>query len=166
MNILLVSDTHGRTEALEKLLNMFKDKVDLVCHMGDYGSDLRKYENKFKNLKIAAVNGNTDYSLNGQTELIMNLSLANGKDFRLLVTHGHRFGVKKNLDRLIYYAKEMEVDAVFFGHTHTDVCFYEDEIFVMNPGSLTFGTNRQSTYGLVKVHDDLKFTGKIVDYEG
>ena len=166
MNILLVSDTHGRTDALEKLLETHQAQVDLVCHMGDYGSDLRKYENTYKNLKMAAVNGNTDFSLYGQTEQVLNFQLKNGSNVRFLITHGHKFGVKKSLDRLVSYAKELGVNAVFFGHTHVDVCFYENDLFIMNPGSLTFGNNRQSTYGLVKIQDDLKFTGVVIDYEG
>ena len=118
MRILLVSDTHGRTEKLEKLLEIFNNDLSLVCHMGDYGSDLRKFESKYPNLQMAAVNGNTDYSLQGQTEQIIDISPQSGKEFRLLITHGHRFGVKRSLDRLIRYAKEMGASAVFFGHTH------------------------------------------------
>ena len=134
--------------------------------MGDYASDLRKYEKKYGNLKMAAVNGNTDYSLHGQTEQIIDISPSSEIKLRLLITHGHRFGVKRNLDRLLKYAKELEVNAVFFGHTHEDVCFVQDGIFVMNPGSLTFGKERGNTYGLVRVTKDGKFSGEIINYEG
>ena len=160
MKILLVSDTHGRTDSLAKLLKVYKDDVSLVCHMGDYGSDLRKFEFKYGYLRMAAVNGNTDFSLSGQTEQIIALG-----QFRLLITHGHRFGVKKNYDRLISYSNEMGVNAVFFGHTHECVVFYRDGIFYMNPGSLGFGRERGSTYGLVHVTDCGEFTGEIMDYE-
>ena len=164
MRILLVSDTHGRVDKLEKLLELFKNDVRLVCHMGDYGSDLRRFESKYGALQMAAVNGNTDYSLQGQTEQIIELQVSS-KKLRLLITHGHRFGVKRNLDRLFGYAKDLEADAVFFGHTHEDVCFVRDGIFFMNPGSLTFGRERGSTYGLVHVADNGEFAGEIVDYE-
>ena len=166
MNILLVSDTHGNTDKLEKLLEIFKGDITLVCHMGDYGSDLRKFESKYGNLQMVAVNGNTDYSLLGQTEQIIDISPKSGIKLRLLITHGHRFGVKRNLDRLLCYAKELDVSAVFFGHTHEDVCFVQDGIFVMNPGSLTFGRERGNTYGIVRVAEDGKFTGEIINYEG
>ena len=166
MKILLVSDTHGRTDMLEGLLKIFQGEVNLVCHMGDYGSDLRMFESKYENLQMVAVNGNTDYSLSGQTEQIVELGQLNEKKLRLLVTHGHRFGVKRNFDRLLSYAKEIDVNAVFFGHTHEDVCFTRDGIFFMNPGSLTLGRVRRNTYGLVKVSDNGEFVGEIIDYEG
>ena len=165
MKILLVSDTHGRTDKLEKLLEIYKGELDLVCHMGDYGSDLRKFENRYANLRMAAVNGNTDYSLNGQTEQVLDISPKSGGELRLLITHGHRFGVKRNLERLFGYAKELGVDAVFFGHTHEDDCFEKDGIFFMNPGSLTFGREGGSTYGLVNVAEDGELTGEIICYE-
>ena len=166
MKILLVSDTHGSTDKLEKLLEVYRSEVELVCHMGDYGSDLRKLESKYGNLRMAAVNGNTDYSIFGQTEQIIDIGPTVEKNLRLLITHGHKFGVKRNFDRLLNYAKEIEVNAVFFGHTHEDVCFTKGGIFVMNPGSLTFGRENGNTYGLVNVTEDGKFTGEIIRYEG
>jgi len=166
MRILLVSDTHGETEKLEMLLKILKNDIDMVCHMGDYGSDLRKFENKYKNLRMAAVNGNTDQALYGQTEQILDISPKKGGKLRLLITHGHKFGVKRNIDRLLNYAKEMEVNAVFFGHTHEDVCFVKDGIFVINPGSLTFGRERGNTYGLVNITEQGEITGEIISYEG
>ena len=165
MKILLISDTHGRTDILEKLLDIYADEVDLVCHMGDYGSDLRKFESKYSSIRMAAVNGNTDYTYQGQSEQVIDISPSSKDKLRLLITHGHRFGVKRNLDRLFEYAKELGVQAVFFGHTHEDVCFERDGIFFMNPGSLTFGRERDSTYGLVEVSADGEITGEIIDYE-
>ena len=165
MKILLVSDTHGKTDNLEKLLQTYEAEVSLVCHMGDYGSDLRKFESRYSTLRLAAVNGNTDFSFHGQTEQIIELGQFAGKKLRLLITHGHKFGVKKNYNRLINYAKEMEVHAVFFGHTHEGCNFTRDGIFFMNPGSLGFGREGESTYGLVHVTDNGEFTGEIIDYE-
>ena len=166
MKILLVSDTHGRTDKLEDLLEIFKDEVGLVCHTGDYCSDISRFEGLYGYLQIVAVRGNTDYSLYVQTERIVEISLKNGKKLRLLVTHGHRFGVKKNLDKLLRYAKEVNVNAVFFGHTHQGVCFVKDNIFFINPGSLTFGRDGGNTYALVKVTENGEFVGEIIDYEG
>ena len=163
MKIFLISDTHGQTDKLEKLLELFKEDVGLVCHMGDYGSDLRKFESRYRNLQMAAVNGNTDFSLHGQTEQVIELQV-NGNKLRLLITHGHRFGVKRNFDRLLSYAKELGVNAVFFGHTHESVCFERDGIFFMNPGSLTFGREGSSTYGIVRITESGEFTGEIIDY--
>ena len=165
MKILLVSDTHGRTKELGILLESYKDRVEMVCHMGDYGKDLMKFESSYRNLKMNAVTGNTDFTPYGQTEKLIEVCAKNGKMLKLLVTHGHKFGVKRGLDRLVYYAKEIGANAVFFGHTHEDACFFVDGIFVVNPGSLTFGRVKDSTYAIVTVTDDGEFEGELLKYD-
>ena len=160
MKILLVSDTHGRTDLLEKLLERHLGVVDMVCHMGDFGMDLRKLERKYDFGRMVAVNGNTDYLSSGPQEEIVSF-LASGGERRALVVHGHRQAVKGSLDRLMKYAREKEADAVFFGHTHEAQCFTHESIFYMNPGSLTFPRDGRSTYGLVSFTEEGVFLGEI-----
>ena len=165
MKILLVSDTHGRTEELGRLLEAYRGEVGMVCHMGDYGRDLMRFEKANQSLKMVAVNGNSDFSPIGHTEQIVEVIAKNGKALRLLVTHGHRFGVKRGFAKLLGYAKEMDLDAVFFGHTHEEVCFNEDGVFAVNPGSLAYGRRRERTYAIVTVTDDGGFEGELLEYD-
>ena len=53
--------------------------------------------------------------------------------------------------RLASYAKQQGCDTLFFGHTHHQ-CFMEmDDVVLINPGSVFWGTP-QSGYALVEVH--------------
>ena len=165
MKLLLISDTHGRTDNLESLLELYKNTVGYVFHMGDYGSDLRKFERKYPHLKMVSVNGNTDSAFYGSLEEVVLLEPKNGAAKKILIVHGHKFGVKTGLDRLLYYTKEIGAGAVFFGHTHEAVCFTQDGIFLMNPGSLTFPKNRHVTYGVVDFTADGEFAGEVMIYE-
>lgn len=164
MKLLLISDTHGRTEKLIKLLEAYKDSVSHVFHMGDFGSDLDKFESGYPNLKMVSVNGNTDYAFYGSFEEIITIEPKRSPGKKILVVHGHKFGVKASFDRLLHYAKEKSVDAVFFGHTHEAVCFTRDGIFCMNPGSLTFPFLTPGTYGLVSFSETGDFIGEVLDY--
>lgn len=160
MKILLVSDTHGRTDRLENLLKKYRDEVQLVCHMGDYGDDLTRFESAYPGLKMAAVRGNTDFACDAPTERVLELACG----IRLLLTHGHRLGVKRGLDGLFSYARDAEADAVFFGHTHEELCFFESGLFFVNPGSLTFGRVRESTYAIVTVTNEGEIKGELLEY--
>lgn len=165
MRLLLVSDTHGKTEKLAGLLETYKNSVAYVCHMGDYSSDLSRFEKKYPNLKMVYVNGNTDYAFYGQVEETISVEPKEGTLKKILVVHGHKFGVKTSYDRLLYYAKEKQVHGVFFGHTHKAACFLQDGVFCMNPGSLVFPVTGTGTYGLVSFTDDGEFVGEVLEYE-
>ena len=54
----------------------------------------------------------------------------------LYMTHGHRHQVKMTTSMLVRDAKESNVAAVLYGHTHVAACYQTEEgLWVMNPGS-------------------------------
>jgi len=159
MKILLISDTHGKTVALEALLEQYANEVQAVCHMGDHEDDLLKFQRNYPQLNMFAVKGNCDYSFSTPQEQILT------GDKRILMVHGHQQGVKMGLDRLAYYAKEKAVDACFFGHTHQPFQGVIGSVFMMNPGSLTQprGAAKQKSYGLVEISRESKeIKGEII----
>ncbi|MCL2839997.1 MAG: metallophosphoesterase [Defluviitaleaceae bacterium] len=155
MRLLLISDTHGRTSALEALLIQYAFEVDLVCHMGDHAKDMLKFQSKYPSLQMVVVAGNCDYEHGLFSEQIINIG-----NKRILITHGHFQNVKSNLQNLVYYAQEKNVDGCFFGHTHQPICDRINEIFIINPGSLTEprGGVKRPSYGIVNIDED---TGEI-----
>lgn len=58
---------------------------------------------------------------------------------RILMTHGHRYGVKSGYLRAVYAAKEQQADILLFGHTHRAECFQEEGLWVLNPGAAADG---------------------------
>ena len=168
LKILVISDTHERTEQLEKILERHADEVQVVCHLGDNAGDLSKYESRFPQLKMIMVAGNCDYSYPDDEHILEFTPCADsGAEVvkRVLLIHGHRHDVKISFDRLAYYAKEKNVDACFFGHTHLPEMFERGDILMLNPGSLSCPLNGQPSYAIVEISPDGEITGRIVRYE-
>ena len=160
MNILLISDTHGATIDIEKLLEQYKRSVELVCHMGDNAVDIQQFEQKYPQYSFVVVSGNTDVSPMAHNEVIISLTAKNKEVKKVLLTHGHKQYVKSGLDRLKYYAKSQGVDACFFGHTHYPYIEEAGGIFYMNPGSLIAPhVGFAPSFGLVSLQDNGVFAG-------
>lgn len=130
MKILLVSDTHGRDERLERALKI--EKPDFLCHMGDIeGSE--DYFREIIPCPLAMVAGNNDFFSDLNTEVTFEL-----QGFRIFMTHGHYYYVSMGTDRLKEAAKRNGADIVLFGHTHRPEIEKDDSLIVLNPGSLSY----------------------------
>ena len=53
---------------------------------------------------------------------------------KVLVTHGHYYGVSMDISGVAEEAKSRDCDAVFFGHTHKPVIEEIDGVLAINPG--------------------------------
>jgi len=167
LKILVVSDTHVETKELEKLLIKYADEVKIVCHLGDHAIDLLMFTSEYPQLRLVAVSGNCDYG-STPSECLLEFSpcLDGNNDAltRILLVHGHNHGVKFDLDRLAYYAKEKGASAAFYGHTHYPVMTTHGGIFIMNPGSPSFPRGGSSaSYGLVEVSPEGAISGKLIN---
>lgn len=129
VKIGIISDTHnylGRVQcALEKM-----GSIDILLHCGDHYRDALQIEEKFQ-LKTLAVRGNCDDSLGSEEEIFSINS------YNILLTHGHKYSVKKGLNNLFYRCKEKEIALAIYGHTHLPSYIMEDGIHLLNPGSLS-----------------------------
>lgn len=130
MKILLVSDTHGRDENLEKALEI--EKPQFLCHMGDVeGSE--DYIRRIARCPVAMVSGNNDFYTDLNPEVVFEL-----EGFRIFMTHGHYYYPHAGMERLAAAGYRNEADLVLFGHTHRPTLERLGEIIVANPGSLTY----------------------------
>ena len=145
----IMSDTHGNTAEMKKLLPIMEES-DFVIHLGDYATDKRCLSEKVYE-KLYAVNGNCD---GGGDDLIIE---AEGK--KILLTHGDRYGVKKGLTELFFKAKEINADAVFYGHTHISDVTETGGVLLINPGTLSAYGEKTYCYAVIA---DGKITAKIV----
>lgn len=120
---IVFSDLHGDRRSLQKLLPLIKEN-DGGFFAGDGASDVigLGMENLY------CVRGNCDGS--GQSEMVVEV-----EGIKILLTHGHEYGVKGGLFRLYYRAKELDVRVVIFGHTHQPLVEEQDGILFLNPGS-------------------------------
>lgn len=161
MRIFVISDTHGK---LDRALEVYKKlaaeaPVDMLVHCGDYYSDALELRARL-GLPLVAVKGNCDGCFDEE-----NFSLLDTECGSLLITHGHSYNVGADMQRLYYKAVESGCVGVIFGHTHRAVYLKHEDIYLMNPGSLTAARDGSGgSFGLLVTSDD-GIWGKIYSYE-
>lgn len=132
MKILIVSDTHGRLENLEKAIDQVQD-FDYLIHCGD----VEGQEDEIADLAgvpVTIVRGNNDWD----SDLPLN-DVVDFGPYCLFVTHGHRLGVSFGTETLEEEAKAHGCNVAVYGHIHHPVIDESDpELTVLNPGSLTY----------------------------
>lgn len=147
-SIIILSDTHGNTEALRRISPLLAE-CDYVFHLGDGMKDMNAVLDKVSG-KLISVKGNCDVCL-GDKEKFVEIE---GK--KLLLVHGDLFGVKQSLTRLSLYARERGADAVFYGHSHRADILDDNGILYVNPGTLgRYAAERTFVYAVIA-------NGKIV----
>ncbi|UDM31694.1 metallophosphoesterase [Lentilactobacillus laojiaonis] len=144
MKILVVSDNHGDYEIIEKIVQKFKNQVNLICHCGDSESLLSDPINQ----QMAIVKGNMDF------ESFDNNQLIEIEDKKILLTHGHKENVNQGMLSLELLAKSYQADVVLFGHTHQLQAIRDDGILFVNPGSISYPRG---------VYQNLKGTFAIIE---
>ena len=140
LRLLVVSDVHGRTAALERVLELHPTAD--VIFLGDGLREVEDAAARYSRRRFILVPGNCDWSSQLPATRV---ELLGGK--RFFITHGHKYGVKYGLYTLEQAAREWQADVVLFGHTHTPYEAYEDGRYFLNPGSLGY----EESYGYVDV---------------
>lgn len=131
MKILLLSDTHGNLSGMQKALEKFGANADYIVHCGDGTRGEAKWlRENVRHAGVICVRGNCDF-----TDKLKDVEFFEVCSKRIMVTHGHLFGVKYELGNLSYKAEEQGAELVFFGHTH--ICADETlgNVRMINPGS-------------------------------
>lgn len=141
--IVVLSDTHGNLQPLQKLAQVL-DECDCIVHLGDMAGDARSLTRAYPE-KTYVLAGNNDFC-GGLHEAVIE---AEGR--RIFACHGHRYGVKSGTARLAAAAKEHLCDIALYGHTHEPDVHEEDGVLLINPGCMTRYSPRQTYCYLVVV---------------
>lgn len=144
MRILVVSDTHGDVRNFEAVVRKHRD-AEVIVHCGDGADDVQDIKLMFPERMVIPVKGNCD--LCSQNPNIETITLEGKK---LFITHGHIYNVKSSLLNLSFAAKEAGADLVLFGHTHIPCDFYDEGLYMLNPGSLR---GYKGSYALVDISE-------------
>lgn len=131
MKILIVSDTHGHDENLEKVLKKVRDIAHLI-HLGDVEGH-EDYIEAIAGCPVHIVSGNNDFF----SDLPREEDLWVG-DYHILLTHGHYYGVSMGTGRLEEEALARGFNVVMYGHTHKPEVKMEEKLTVLNPGSISY----------------------------
>jgi uncharacterized protein len=152
MKILVMSDTHGDIKKAEEAIRKNKD-VNLVVHLGDYFRDAMKLAEIFPDIPVEYIYGNSDFMIEDvPAEKLLEIS---GR--KIFITHGHRYSVKWDYEKLHRKAKDMHVDLLLFGHTHVADIVKNGRYSLVNPGSISDprGGDYNETYAIIDIEDEV-----------
>ena len=171
MKVMFVSDIHGSEFYLDQVLEkMEQEQPDQLVLLGDllyHGprnplpkqyqpANVATKLNKLKN-KIIAVQGNCDSTVD---QMVLDFPITGpfawiftGKQ-RIFATHGHEFN-EKNMPPL------SSGDVLIHGHTHIPVTKKVNDIYLLNPGSISLPKEETPhSYGIL---ENNKFIVKTLD---
>jgi putative phosphoesterase len=142
MRVLIFSDSHGETENMISAARIYAP--ELAIFLGDGLRDFESFCRRFPRLPTESVRGNCDYLSQSPEQRELQLG-----DLRLLLCHGHRYGVKRDLSLLSRKARSLSADIALFGHTHVACHLQEAGLLLFNPGSV--GDPKNPSCGLLEL---------------
>ena len=152
MTILVLSDSHGKVGNMERAVEA--ESPRMILHLGDCWRDGERLHDLFPQIPFHQVPGNCDFRPAEPAEQLLFL-----EDKRVLMCHGHTYGVKHSLLTAGYTAEEQNLDLFLFGHTHKPLVDMRGKTLFLNPGSI--GDPRRPTYGVVTLENG-RLDGRIV----
>ena len=152
MTILVLSDSHGNVGNMIRAVEQVQP--DRVLHLGDCQRDLTALEGEFPALPMEGVPGNCDYGSCDQPERLIELG-----GVRILMLHGHTRGVKSDVMRAVWAARECGAQVLLFGHTHRPMVDNDGALLVLNPGAA--GDPLRPTCGLLTIENGKADVGTL-----
>ena len=158
--VLIMSDSHGNVENMVTAVE--KENPDMIVHLGDCVTDAVRLNNRFPQITFANVPGNCDFS-QGDTERLLDID-----GYKVLMCHGHTYGVKMSYLHLEKHAKDVGADLALFGHTHKIFYDKHNGLAMMNPGSIGAPQwGNLPSYGIItfdKEHDIMDLDVDYIEY--
>jgi len=172
MKLFFISDIHGSEYYLNKALERFKEeKADYIVILGDHlyhgprnpfpqGYEPKKVTEILNSLsdKIISIRGNCDSEVDQMVldfPMMADYSIIFYEGKKFFLTHGHIYN-EKNMPKL------KDNDVFIYGHTHILRAEKVDNVFLLNPGSISLPKeNNPHTYGVLE-----KDTFRIKDLDG
>ena len=147
MKVLLISDTHRYLKNLAKALDRV-GPVDRILHMGDVEGEEEVIRSLAGDVPVEFVAGNNDFFSHESREKELVLG-----SYRVLMTHGHQYGVSMGLGRLAAEGKARGAQVVLYGHTHRPSVDYRNDVALVNPGSISYPRQqgRKPSFGILEI---------------
>lgn len=158
MKVMFISDIHGSYTYAKKAIDLFEEeKADKLVILGDilyHGprNDLPEgyapkqvipLLNSYKN-KIIAVRGNCDAEVDQMVldfPIRADYATIDVDNHHFFLTHGHLFG-ETNLPNL------NNGDVFVYGHIHKQVAKKENNVYIINPSSISLPKEGNNSYGI------------------
>lgn len=161
MKLFFISDIHGSEYYLNKALERFnKEQADYLVILGDYlyhgarnplpkGYEPKKVTAILNSLadKIISIRGNCDSEVDQMVlnfPIMADYSIIFYEGKKLFITHGHIYN-ENNMPKL------KDNDVLIHGHTHIPRAEKVDNVFLLNPGSISLPKeNNPHAYGILE----------------
>jgi len=133
IRIAVFSDTHGDFSNIGKARAQL-GRLDWLLHAGDHLADADRVGSSLgvDRKRVHAVVGNCDYPTVQPLQTTLTV-----QGVQILMTHGHKYGVKDDLQSVLLLGQAARAQIVIFGHTHIPLALEEEGILLLNPGSLS-----------------------------
>lgn len=152
VRVVVVSDSHGYAERLERLMAFINSTEGLVF-CGDGMRDIIRVRGGIT-VPITCVKGNNDFGLIPD---IVDHTIMSIGETRVFVTHGHLLGARNGRALMAVTAKSNDCSLVFFGHTHKYTDIEDDAVRFINPGALCNGSYAVVTFDGKKITSEQMF---------
>jgi len=156
MKLVVSSYVHGNKDALERILS-FNPDADYFISLGD--SELQL--DYLLDLDIIPIKGNypRDAGLKYESEMVI-------KGKKIYMTHGHKIGVHKSLNKLLHKGFQEYYDIILYGHTHVAKVDKVNKMLVMNPGSVYRPRSVEpASYLILNINDKSEVTYQFKEAE-
>lgn len=152
VKLIVFSDTHRK---IDECINVLRgaEGVGAVLHAGDMACDARDLASVFPDLPFYFVAGNNDFFDDSPHERVLTLG-----GVKILLTHGHTYGVRYGVRELGAYAKKSGAELAVFGHTHKAFDGFENGVRLLNPGTMGYAPR---SYAEIVI-EDRKIQTKII----
>ena len=139
MKILVLSDSHGNIENMMRAVE--QEQPEMLIHLGDCWRDGQRLAEHYPNIPMTQVPGNCDFRSHEAMEKLLFI-----EKYRVLICHGHTYGVKQSLLPAGLAAEEQKADlsdrkngAFLRENEKLNMCFEKQtKAFGRNKGVLRF----------------------------
>ncbi len=146
--LLILSDSHGFNDLIEKVLKKEEGEYDFACFAGDHCTEISYMKQHFHWF----VDGNNDYGYK-------NVQAFTIEDVKFVLVHSqHQFSFDKNkyFLELRKFGKEHKANVVIYGHTHYQDIDETNVPILVNPGSIALprGPEKIGSYIIATINND------------
>jgi putative phosphoesterase len=164
VKLLIFSDSHGSIRYMTEAMRLHAPTSDVIIHLGDGTADMDILREHYACYKYLCVSGNYEDYLNTEDRLPP-LLFYETCGMRLMLCHGHRYGVKYGYESLIAAAYKEKADIALFGHTHQSYQEYIPsgkspasgifgDLRLFCPGSISRPSFGTPSYGIIEIREN------------
>jgi putative phosphoesterase len=140
IELVLISDSHGRDEVFEEL-RLKHPNADAYLHAGDSECDQATLG------AFISVQGNNDRYFDHPIERFFDF-----EGVKVWMSHGHQVPIFQAPQRLSVRARELGVQLCLYGHSHVFKVIQEKDLTLVNPGSIHYNRDgSEPSYALIHI---------------